>query len=113
MNSIDPGRNNIVLGDCLDILRNLPAASFQLFYIDPPFNTGEMQGRISLKVAAEAERTRLGFGGKRYRAESLAEKSCSDRHEDYLAFLEPRLQEAHRVLSFTGSLFFHIDYREA
>ena len=36
----------------------------------------------------------------------------ADRFDDFLGFLRPRLVEAHRVLAATGSLFFHIDYRE-
>jgi site-specific DNA-methyltransferase (adenine-specific) len=32
--------------------------------------------------------------------------------DDYLAFLEPRLREAQRVLAAHGSLYFHVDYRE-
>jgi site-specific DNA-methyltransferase (adenine-specific) len=32
--------------------------------------------------------------------------------DDYLAFLEPRLVEAYRILKPHGSLYFHIDYRE-
>jgi site-specific DNA-methyltransferase (adenine-specific) len=32
--------------------------------------------------------------------------------DDYLNFLEPRLQEAWRILKSNGSLYFHIDYRE-
>jgi len=35
-----------------------------------------------------------------------------DVFDDYLAFLEPRLQEAYRLLKPDGSLYFHIDYRE-
>ena len=36
----------------------------------------------------------------------------ADRFDDFLGFLRPRLVEAYRVLAPTGSLFFHIDYRE-
>ena len=36
----------------------------------------------------------------------------SDSFTDYLDFLKPRLLEAHRLLSPTGSFFLHIDYRE-
>jgi len=36
-----------------------------------------------------------------------------DAYEDYLGFLEPRLREAHRLLTPDGSLFVHLDYREA
>ena len=42
-----------------------------------------------------------------------ATTSYADAFDDYLGFLEPRLREAHRVLKATGSLYFHIDYREA
>ena len=36
----------------------------------------------------------------------------ADVFDDYLGFLEPRLQEAYRVLAPNGTLYFHIDYRE-
>ncbi len=36
-----------------------------------------------------------------------------DVFDDYLGFLRPRLEEAHRVLAPHGSLYFHIDYRWA
>jgi site-specific DNA-methyltransferase (adenine-specific) len=35
-----------------------------------------------------------------------------DAFDDYLGFLEPRLRAAHRLLSPTGSLFVHLDWRE-
>ena len=35
------------------------------------------------------------------------------RFEDYLAFLAPRLQQARRLLTREGTLYFHIDYRES
>ncbi len=38
--------------------------------------------------------------------------SYIDVYDDYMAFLEPRLVEARRVLRPNGSLYFHIDYRE-
>jgi site-specific DNA-methyltransferase (adenine-specific) len=43
----------------------------------------------------------------------LAESSYRDHFDDYLAFLAPRLEQLHRVLAPTGTLYFHIDYREA
>jgi site-specific DNA-methyltransferase (adenine-specific) len=36
-----------------------------------------------------------------------------DRFEDYWAFLEPRLAEAWRLLDARGTLYLHLDYREA
>ena len=62
-------------------------------------------------AAADGERT--GFGGRRYRTRLLAESSYRDSFDDYLGFLEPRLREMRRVLSESGTLYFHIDYREA
>ena len=57
---------------------------------------------------------RIGFGGQRYRTDRLtaAPAGYADSFRDYLGFLRPRLAEAHRVLTPTGSLFFHIDARE-
>jgi site-specific DNA-methyltransferase (adenine-specific) len=55
---------------------------------------------------------RTGFGGRRYRTETTGVRAYSDVHDDYLAFLEPRLREAWRVLDATGSLYVHLDYRE-
>ena len=56
---------------------------------------------------------RTGFKGRRYRTELLERSSYRDSFEDYLDFLEPRLAEAHRLLTAEGTLYFHIDYREA
>jgi site-specific DNA-methyltransferase (adenine-specific) len=105
--------NQIYLADNLDVLPQLPAEAFQLIYIDPPFNTGETQARRTLAMAPDAEGDRTGFKGVRYRTRLLAESRYRDTFEDYLAFLEPRLLEAHRLLTPSGTLYFHIDYREA
>ena len=103
----------IITGDNLDVLPTLDAGAFQLIYIDPPFNTGKLQQRRSLSTEADVAGDRTGFGGRRYATRLLAESSYRDEFEDYLAFLEPRLVEARRVLHDTGTLYFHIDYREA
>ena len=42
----------------------------------------------------------------------ISSTGYDDSFNDYLGFLRPRLIEAYRVLKATGSLFFHIDYRE-
>ena len=105
----------VILGDNLPLLKNMAAGSVQLIYIDPPFNTGKPQHRKRMRAVRDDESgDRLGFGGKRYRTELLSTAiAYLDCFDDFLAFLEPRLQEAHRILSPTGSLFLHIDYREA
>ncbi len=100
------------LGDNLEVLRGLADASVDLIYIDPPFNTGKRQTRTRLKTERSERGERRGFGGHRYRSTALGTLSFDDLHDDFLAFLEPRLREAHRVLAEHGSLYFHIDYRE-
>jgi site-specific DNA-methyltransferase (adenine-specific) len=105
--------DQIIEGQNMDILPQLPASSFQMIYIDPPFNTGKEQTRKSLKTERSSDGDRVGFGGRRYTTRLLAESSYQDDFDDYLSFLEPRLTEAHRLLHETGTLYFHIDYREA
>lgn len=99
-------------GDNLPVLRAMAAASFDLIYIDPPFNTGRVQRRTEQRMTRHADGDRTGFAGQRYRTETIAERRYDDRFDDYLGFLEPRLREAHRVLAPRGSLFVHLDFRE-
>jgi site-specific DNA-methyltransferase (adenine-specific) len=99
-------------GDNLRVLAKFPGASFDLVYIDPPFNTGRTQRRTQLRTRRDVAGDRTGFGGKRYATEALGSRAFGDTFVDYLAFLEPRLAEARRVLSPTGSLFVHLDARE-
>jgi site-specific DNA-methyltransferase (adenine-specific) len=106
-------RGLVVLGDNLTFLAALPAASVDLIYVDPPFNTGKRQTFRRLRtIHDEANGDRIGFQGKRYRTVRLGSQSYLDIHDDYLDFLEPRLVEMQRVLKASGSLYFHIDYRE-
>jgi len=104
--------NRIYFGDNLPILRDMPEGSVDLIYIDPPFNTGKVQGRTQIKTVRSDGGDRTGFGGQRYETIKIGKKSYMDLFDDYLAFLEPRLNEARRVLAPHGSLYFHIDYRE-
>jgi site-specific DNA-methyltransferase (adenine-specific) len=105
--------NRVIHGDCLDVLRTMEEGSVDLVYVDPPFNTGRVQRRERLRTVQDDEGDRTGFAGRRYKTEHVSQDAgFVDTFEDYLAFLEPRLREAHRVLSKTGSFYFHIDYRE-
>ena len=56
--------------------------------------------------------TRNGFGGARYQTTTVDSPVYADSFDDYLAFLRPRLIEAHRLLTPTGSFFLHLDPRE-
>jgi site-specific DNA-methyltransferase (adenine-specific) len=117
----------LVLADNLPVLRALPNAAFDLIYMDPPFNTGRAQSRDTLSVrrapagdgtpasgsAGVRTGTRVGFGGRRYESTLLQSLSYDDSFADYLAFLEPRLRRCRELLAAHGTLYFHIDYREA
>ena len=108
-----PDGDQILLGDNLELMRGLSSGSFALVYADPPFNTGKLQSRRTLSTAHDAGGDRVGFQGRRYRSRLLSESSYRDHFDDYLAFLEPRLREIRRLLAAHGTLYFHIDYREA
>jgi site-specific DNA-methyltransferase (adenine-specific) len=108
----------IVLADNLEVLRALPDGAIDLIYLDPPFNTGKTQRRTTVRAerVAEGEAApgdQRGFGGRRYRTTELGTRAFEDAFDDFLGFLEPRLEECHRVLAASGSLFLHLDPRES
>ncbi|GAT74156.1 adenine specific DNA methylase Mod [Microbacterium sp. HM58-2] len=144
-----PGAVTVIEGDNLAVAATLPAASFALVYLDPPFNTGRTQGRqvvtarrtsttpqeseaesarpadsrdgrastpadlrSSEQPAAEIE-IRHGFHGHRYERVRGMLRAYDDRFDDYGSFLMPRLEEAWRLLADDGTLYLHLDYREA
>ena len=107
------GENSVILGDNLELLPRC-GRSFQLIYIDPPFNTGKAQTRKDAPDGARRGRRPGGLPGSSLQTRSCSrESSYRDPFDDYLAFLEPRLREAHRLLGAHGTFYFHIDYREA
>lgn len=109
----DPtGPSLVVQADNLAYLRELPDASFTVIYIDPPFNTGKTQTRRTLKLSASDGGDRTGFQGKSYTSALQTLASYSDSFEDYWAFLEPRIAQAHRLLTEDGTLYLHLDWRE-
>jgi len=121
----DPDR--VIHADNLDVLRTFPDGRFTLVYLDPPFNTGWAQSRQATRhvrqavtdAAADAASAPgsagaiTGFQGKRYERIRGDLMRYDDRFDDYWAFLEPRLAEAWRVLADDGTLYLHLDYREA
>ena len=107
------GRVDIHLGDNMEVLPRFESGSFDLVYIDPPFNTGAARTRRTLKTVRDDDGDRTGFQGRRYRTVRLGEMSFADSFADYMAFLAPRLEQARRLVSPAGSFFLHVDYREA
>lgn len=103
----------VIQGDNLSVLKSIADESVQLIYVDPPFNTGRVQSRGSSKTTRTETGNRIGFKGQRYEIVKETILSYDDEFEDYWGFLEPRLEEAWRVLNETGTLYLHLDYREA
>ncbi|MBC6443378.1 MAG: site-specific DNA-methyltransferase [Rhodobacteraceae bacterium] len=99
--------------DYRHVLSGFESGSFDLIYIDPPFNTGHTQKRVRTRTIRDKAGDRMGYKGNRYRTEILGEMSYGDSFDAYPEFLEPGLKESFRLLKPHGSFFFHIDYREA
>ena len=110
------GTGRIIEGNNLEVLATLPDESVTLIYIDPPFNTGREQSRskvTSVLAADDSTSGLVGFKGKSYERTRSDLMKYDDRFDDYWAFLEPRLREAWRLLADDGTLYLHLDYREA
>jgi len=103
----------VIQGDNLTALQSIADQSVQLIYVDPPFNTGRVQSRGTSTTTRTEDGNRLGFKGKRYEIVKETVLSYDDEFADYWGFLEPRLEEAWRILNQTGTLYLHLDYREA
>lgn len=105
--------NYVILGDNLTVLPRLPDGAFQLIYVDPPFNTGKTQQRLTLQTERSEHGDRTGFAGRRYATVQVGRSDYLDAFDDYLGFITPRLEQARRLLTQDGTLYFHIDYRES
>jgi site-specific DNA-methyltransferase (adenine-specific) len=103
----------ILHGDNLTAMRSMPDESFQLVYMDPPFNTGRRQERQQTTTVRSDTGARTGFQGQSYDTVKGTLYGYDDEFADYWEFLEPRLIEAHRLLRDSGTLYVHLDYREA
>ncbi len=120
------GRVEIHHGDNLAVAATLESGSFTLIYLDPPFNTGRTQTRAVERAVAPtdggvdaagaappASPVKRGFRGTNYARLRGDLRVYDDRFDDYWDFLEPRLAEAWRLLAPDGTLYLHLDYREA
>ncbi|GAB2457359.1 site-specific DNA-methyltransferase (adenine-specific) [Conyzicola lurida] len=106
------GPNLLVHGDNLPALAQLPDGAFRLIYIDPPFNTGRVQARQTMSTMRAEGGARKGFQGRSYETIKGLLYSYDDAFADYWEFLEPRLEEAWRLLDDRGTLYLHLDWRE-
>ena len=106
-------KNLVLFGDNLSHLKAMPSESVQLIYIDPPFNTGRRQTRGKSTTTRSETGNRVGFKGQRYNIVRDTVLGYDDEFADYWSFLEPRLEEAWRLLKESGTLYLHLDFREA
>jgi len=86
--------NQLILGDCLEVLKKMDAESIDLIYLDPPF-----------------------FSNRNYEViwgDAGESRSFQDRWaggiDHYIAWLKDRVAEMHRVLKSAGSIFLHCDW---
>ena len=93
--------NRIILGDNLEILKKIPDNSVDLIYLDPPFFS---QRRYEVIWGDEWERRAFDDIWK-----GEKDKSRKGGIEVYKEFMRARLEECHRVLKPTGTIFLHCD----
>ncbi|WP_437583938.1 DNA-methyltransferase [Paramicrobacterium sp. CJ85] len=111
-----PEDSCVLEGDNLRVLPTLPDGAFTLIYIDPPFNTGREQRRTEtthVRANGVGSGRVTGFKGQTYERIRGQLRRYDDAFDDYWAFLEPRILEAWRLLADDGTLYLHLDYREA
>lgn len=109
------GPDLLVAGDNLPYLRALPDGAFTVVYLDPPFNTGlfrQAERVRGVRTSGDEPGGRLGFRGQGYEVTRERTLAFDDRFVDYWDFLEPRIEEAWRLLAPDGTLYLHLDYRE-
>ncbi|HME53616.1 MAG TPA: site-specific DNA-methyltransferase [Candidatus Lokiarchaeia archaeon] len=85
--------NTIYCGDNLEILQSYPDGIIDLCYIDPPFFSRRNHQDLA-KGTAEVR----GF-----------HDTWSGNIENYIDFMQPRVQEIYRVLKPDGSFYLHCD----
>ena len=105
--------DRVIFGDNMDLLPSLPDASARLIYIDPPFNTGTTRVRRTLETVRSDNGDRTGFGGRSYSSAEVGRTQYGDSFDSFPDFIEPRLRQALRLLTDDGTLYLHLDYREA
>ncbi|MDR1758631.1 MAG: hypothetical protein LBR51_06735, partial [Bacteroidales bacterium] len=86
--------NKLILGDNLEILKGIESETIDLIYLDPPF-----------------------FSNRNYEViwgDAGEVRSFQDRWsggmEHYIAWLYERVEQMHRILKLTGSIFLHCDW---
>ena len=84
--------NQVICGDCLHALENVQDSTVDLAYLDPPFFTNKHHSSVSRDRNKKFEFADLWNG-----------------LTDYAEFMAKRINQIHRVLKETGSIFVHCD----
>ena len=85
--------NQLILGDCLEIMKTLPSESVDLIYLDPPFFSNRNYEVI------------WGDDGE---VRSFVDR-WSGGVDHYINWLFERVNEMYRLLKKTGSIYLHCD----
>jgi len=86
--------NQLILGDCLEVLKKMESESVDLIYLDPPFFSNRNYEVI---------------WGDKGEVRSFEDR-WSGGVDHYIAWLKERVEQMHRVLKNTGSIFLHCDW---
>lgn len=86
--------NQLILGDNLEIMKKMDSESIDLIYLDPPFFSNRNYEVI---------------WGDKGEIRSFEDR-WSGGIDHYIAWLKERVQEMHRLLKPTGSLYLHCDW---
>ena len=110
----EPQTDQILLGENLELLPSFADGSFQLIYIDPPFNTGRAQTRRTLAVVARRGRRADRLSGAALPHATARRVLLSATPSTTTSASSRRAWRRRTGCSrATGTLYFHIDYREA
>lgn len=117
--------NALVCGDCLDVMRELPDACVDLVYLDPPFNSNAFyvaafgdKGLVNQQLrdvwrwteGTQRAFDRLRPGQLRDCVEGVRlQRGKRSGMAAYILYMGVRLEEIHRVLKPTGSVYLHCD----
>ena len=88
--------NVIYCADNLEVMKQLPNESIDLIYIDPPFGTNSLRKSKTWDQEVQGLSFYDSFGGG---------------VKSYVSFMTDRLEQMHRLLKPTGSIYVHLDWR--
>ncbi len=86
--------NQLILGDCLEVMQKMDSESVDLIYLDPPFFSNRNYEVI---------------WGDKGEVRSFEDR-WSGGIDHYIGWLKERVAEMHRLLKPTGSIYLHCDW---